>query len=262
MQTIYLSGPREQRTLEHRREPAPAAGEAEVEAVSGEGDERRFTHNETALREVNHRAKNSIATAIALLRIQSRRQSLPEVRSALEDAIQRLHHLARIHDMLSRVGGDDAQVVNMTAYIAELSANFAHLNRPDVRIEIVSDAARIDLDSGRAIDLALLAGEAISNALKHAFPEGMGGVIRVELRSEEGEIILTVEDNGVGFRVKRRAGSMGLPLMNELARALRGGLRVERRLSKTRVEVRFPQSPAANALVTRRTRVRRFSGQN
>ena len=258
MSTIYAAPPREQRLLERR--PGGRAftvAEGVEESVLSDAQDRVFTHNETALREVNHRAKNSMAVAISLLRLQSRRQSLPEVSNALEDAAQRLHHLARIHEMLSGLGGDDAQLVDMTAYIAELSANFAHLERRDVRIEIAPAAARIDLDAGRAIDLALLAGEAISNALKHAFPGGKGGVIRVELRSEEGDIILTVEDDGVGFRLKRRAGSMGLPLMAELARALGGGLRVERRSSKTRVEVRFPQSHAAGATVTRRRRVRR-----
>jgi two-component sensor histidine kinase len=190
------------------------------------------------------------------LRLQSRRQSLPEVSRALEDAAQRLHHLARIHEMLSRVDGDDAQLVDMAAYIAELSGNFAHLDRPDVRIEL-TPAAPIELDSNRAIDLALLAGEAISNALKHAFPAGTGGIIRIVLRREAGDVILTVEDNGVAFGLKQRPGSMGLPLMAELARGLGGAVRLERLSSKTQMEVRFPQGSPAGAAVKRRSRVRR-----
>jgi two-component sensor histidine kinase len=260
MSTIYVAPPPEQRLLNHRHgDRARAVGAGAAEAALSDENDRLFTHNETALREVNHRAKNSIAVAISLLRLQSRRQSLPEVSKALEDAAQRLHHLARIHELLSRVAGDDAQLVDMTAYITELSANFGHLDRPDVRIELAPVATPIELDSSRAIDLALLAGEAISNALKHAFPERMSGVIRIELRIEEREVILAVEDNGVGFRSKRRAGSMGLPLMAELARGLGGGLRVQRRLSKTRVEARFPQSLTPGALVTRR-KVRRVDG--
>jgi two-component sensor histidine kinase len=258
MTTTLSSPPREKRLP---RQPYGDSGRAvstgAAEAALSDENDRLFAHNETALREVNHRAKNSLAVAISLLRLQSRRQSLPEVSKALEDAAQRLHHLARIHEMLSSVAGDDAQLVDMTAYIAELSANFTHLDRPDVRIELTPAAAPIELDSSRAIDLALLAGEAISNALKHAFPAGTGGVVRVELRSEEGEVILTVEDNGVGFGVTQRPGSMGLPLMTELARGLGGAMRLERLTSKTRMEVRFPQSPAAGAPVTRRRRVRR-----
>ena len=50
------------------------------------------------LHEVNHRAKNSISMAIAMLRLQMGRQDKPEVSQALEDAIQRLDHLARIHE--------------------------------------------------------------------------------------------------------------------------------------------------------------------
>jgi two-component sensor histidine kinase len=250
------SPPREQRLLKRHGDRARAAGAGAAEVALSDENDRLFTHNETALREVNHRAKNSLAIAISLLRLQSKRQSLPEVSKALEDAAQRLHHLARIHEMLSRVAGEDAQLVDMTAYIAELSGNFVHLERPDVRIELASAAGSIELDSSRAIDLALFAGEAISNALKHAFPAGAGGTIRVGLRREAGDVILTVEDNGVGVGLKQRPGSMGLALMAELARGLGGAMRLERKSSKTRVEVRFPQSPVADAVVKRRRRVR------
>jgi two-component sensor histidine kinase len=258
MPITNLSPQREKRLLKQRhgaRARAADAGAAEA-ALSDEND-RLFTHNETALREVNHRAKNSLTVAISLLRLQSRRQSLPEVSKALEDAAQRLHHLARIHEMLSRVAGDDAQLVDMTVYLAELSGNFAHLDRPDVRVELAPEVAPIELDCGRAIDVALLAGEAISNALKHAFPTGTGGVVRIQLRSEEGDVILTVEDDGVGFGEQQRPGSMGLPLMAELARGLGGAMGLERLSSKTRMEVRFPQHPAAGAPVGRRSNVRR-----
>jgi two-component sensor histidine kinase len=258
MSKIFSSPPPEQRLLKRRYgDRARAVGAGAAEAALSDENDRLFVHNETALREVNHRAKNSLAVAISLLRLQSRRQSLPEVSKALEDAAQRLHHLARIHEMLSRVAGDDAQLVDMSAYIAELSENFAHLDRPEVHIELAPAATLIELDCRRAIDLALFAGEAISNALKHAFPAGTGGVVRVELRSEEGDVILTVEDNGVGLGVKQRPGSMGLPLMAELARGLGGAMRLERRSSKTRVEVRFPQSPATAAPVTHKRKVRR-----
>jgi two-component sensor histidine kinase len=251
------SPPREQRLLKRHGDRARAVGAGAAEVALSDENDRLFTHNETALREVNHRAKNSLAVAISLLRLQSRRQSLPEVSKALEDAAQRLHHLARIHEMLSRVAGDDAQLVDMTAYIAELSGNFVHLERPDVRIELARAVVPIDLDCSRAIDLALFAGEAVSNALKHAFPGGMGGIIRVGLRREAGDVILTVEDNGVGIGSNQRPGSMGLPLMAELARGLGGAMRLERRSSETCVEVRFPQSPAAGAPIARRRKVRR-----
>ena len=79
------------------------------------------------LHEVNHRAKNSISMAIAMLRSRWGGKTSPEVSQALEDAIQRLDHLARIHEILYRQDSDDVQRVDMAAYLSELCRNFAHL---------------------------------------------------------------------------------------------------------------------------------------
>jgi PAS domain S-box-containing protein len=192
------------------------------------------------LHEVNHRAKNSISMAIAMLRLQMGRQDKPEVSQALDDAIQRLDHLARIHEILYRQDSDDVQRVDMAAYLSELCKNFAHLQSlQDHRIEVVSDADDIILDVDRAINVALIAGEAISNALKHAFPEPRRGVIRVGLNNVESDLVLSVEDNGVGLPAERRAGAMGMRLIEGMARGLGGALTVDGD-QRTLISVRFP----------------------
>ena len=192
------------------------------------------------LHEVNHRAKNSISMAIAMLRLQMGRQDKPEVSQALDDAIQRLDHLARIHEILYRQDSDDVQRVDMAAYLSELCKNFAHLQSlQDHRIEVLSDADDIILDVDRAINVALIAGEAISNALKHAFPEPRRGVIRVGLHNVESDLVLSVEDNGVGLPAERRAGAMGMRLIEGMARGLGGALTVDGD-QRTLISVRFP----------------------
>jgi PAS domain S-box-containing protein len=191
------------------------------------------------LHEVNHRAKNSIAMAIAMLRLQIGRKGNTEVSAALEDAIHRLHHLARIHEILYRQDSNDVQRVDMAEYLTELCHNFVHLQSQDHRIEVVSDADEITLDVDRAINLALIAGEAISNALKHAFPSQRRGAVRVGLHNVADDLVLWVEDNGVGLTAERRVGSMGMHLMEGMARGLNGRLTIDGD-QRTRVEVRFP----------------------
>lgn len=82
------------------------------------------------LREINHRAKNSIAMAISMLRLQIVRQDNPVVSEALENAIQRLDHLARIHELLYRQDSNDVQSVDMARSLTELCRNFGHLRSP------------------------------------------------------------------------------------------------------------------------------------
>jgi PAS domain S-box-containing protein len=191
------------------------------------------------LHEVNHRAKNSIAMAMAMLRLQIGRQGNAEVSAALEDAIHRLDHLARIHEILYRQDRNDVQRVDMAGYLSELCQNFIHLQSQDQRIEVVSDADDITLDVDRAINVALIAGEAISNALKHAFPNQRRGAVRVGLHQVADDVVLSVEDNGVGLPPERRVGSMGMRLIEGMTRGLNGKLTVEGD-QRTRIEVRFP----------------------
>lgn len=192
------------------------------------------------LYEVNHRAKNSIAMAISMLRLQMARQGDPGVSEALENAIQRLDHLARIHELLYRQDSNDVQSVDMAGYLTELCRNFGHLRSPeDHRIDLMSDADDITLDVDRAINVALIAGEAITNALKHAFPDKRRGAIRVGLHQAGKNVLLFIEDNGVGFPATPRAGSMGMRLIEGMARSLNGTLTIEANRT-TRIAVRFP----------------------
>jgi PAS domain S-box-containing protein len=192
------------------------------------------------LHEVNHRAKNSIAMAISMLRLQVARQNNPGVSEALENAIQRLEHLARIHELLYRQDSNDVQSVDMAGYLTELCRNFGHLQSPeDHRIELMSDADDITLDVDRAINVALIAGEAITNALKHAFPDRRRGAVRIGLHHEGDDALLSIEDNGVGLPATWRAGSMGMRLIEGMARSLNGTLTIEGE-RRTRITVRFP----------------------
>jgi PAS domain S-box-containing protein len=192
------------------------------------------------LHEVNHRAKNSIAMAMAMLRLQIGRQGEPKVSEALENAIQRLDHLARIHELLYQQDSNDVQSINMAGYLTELCQNFGHLRSPqDQRIELGTDADDITLDVDRAINVALIAGEAITNALKHAFPDRRRGAIHVGLHQEANDLLLSIEDNGIGLPTERRAGSMGMRLIDGMARSLNGTLSIEGN-GKTRITVRFP----------------------
>lgn len=192
---------------------------------------------ETMLREVNHRAKNSVAMAIGLLRLQKQRSRALRVRQALDQAIQRLHHLARIHDILSRQQDSGSDLVDMPAYLAELCDSFLPVLAENVEIRLRADP--IALNASRAAPIALIVGEAVSNAIKHAFPLRRVGIVRVSLSRDEDSVVLSVEDTGVGSNAKVRAGALGVRLMTEMARSLGGVLTINSDAG-TRVSTSFP----------------------
>ena len=91
--------------------------------------------------------------------------------------------------------------------------------------------------------LGLIVGEAVTNALKHAFPAGREGRVRVELRAIGGGMMrLVVEDDGVGMSVERRTGSLGLRLVEMFAKQVKGRAAMEagRGGQGTAVVVIFP----------------------
>ena len=86
--------------------------------------------------------------------------------------------------------------------------------------------APVSFSIDTAIPCGLIINELVSNALKHAFPEGQPGTIGIELHTtEEQQLTLLVKDNGVGFPPEvdfRRTTSLGLTLVMTLVKQLKG----------------------------------------
>ncbi len=83
-----------------------------------------------------------------------------------------------------------------------------------------------------AIPCGLIINELVSNVLKHAFPTGQTGEVRIglyadRLADDERQLVLTVGDNGIGFPQDvdfQDTESLGLQLVNNLVRQLGGDI--------------------------------------
>ena len=79
----------------------------------------------------------------------------------------------------------------------------------------------------------MILNELVSNALKHAFPDGRQGVIRIASSLKQtGRYELVVSDNGVAFPEEidfRNTESLGLQLVNNLVRQLDGVIEFDRK---------------------------------
>jgi two-component sensor histidine kinase len=189
------------------------------------------------LHEVNHRAKNSIQMAISLLNLQRHASDDPEVRLSLASAVERLSHIARVHSMLYGQT-PDRQVINFGEYLKAFCAELSEALAGDV--EVVCDRSdELKLDASRAVNLALITSEGVTNALKHAFPEGRTGTVSIDCRSSGGSGILTIRDNGIGISRAPGEETMGLKLVRTLAKGVEGKLRIDR-ADGTKLQVRFP----------------------
>ena len=84
----------------------------------------------------------------------------------------------------------------------------------------------------RAVPLALVVSELLTNALKYGFPpEHAGGTVRVTLRAPGGggALVVQVEDDGIGLLDgfnPADSGGIGMRVVSTLARQLGAELRV------------------------------------
>ena len=191
---------------------------------------------EVLLREIHHRVKNNLQVISSLLNLQARhltRYGAPDVqqvREALVDCQGRVRSIGLVHEKLYQT--EDLSRVDFGNYLTALvgmilsAADAAPVVQVDVNIENV----RLGVD--QAIPCGLLVHELLTNALKHAFPHGRGGKVRLELRRfAPGQLRLAVEDDGVGIPPTvdlARPPSLGLELVKTLARQMRADLRVDR----------------------------------
>jgi len=87
------------------------------------------------------------------------------------------------------------------------------------------------LDINKAVPCGLIINELISNSIKHGFPEGREGEIRVKIhRIENGKYKLIVRDNGVGIPKEvdiLKPKTLGLTLITLLVDQLSGSLELD-----------------------------------
>jgi PAS domain S-box-containing protein len=196
---------------------------------------------ESLLQEIHHRVKNNLQVITSLLRLQSQFTEDLQIRQALTANRDRIQSMALVHEHLYQ--SPDLACINLADYLRRYVPYLTRVYRKQahhfaVRIE----AKDTFLDIDHAVPCGLLIHELVSNALKHAFPEGQGGEIRIEARTENGQTKLCVSDDGVGLPEDvdfHHAKSLGLQLVNTLVKQLRGTINLDSRQG-TRFEVTFP----------------------
>jgi PAS domain S-box-containing protein len=193
--------------------------------------EASLKEKEVLLQEIHHRVKNNLQVISSLLSLQAEHIAEPEAREAFLESRGRVRTMAVLHESLYRSG--DLGRLDLGRQVRGLCAElFRSYGVGPNRIELRTDLTEAPLDLDRAIPCGLLLNELVSNALKHAFPGGRGGWVRVALHTGPNEeYTLVVGDNGVGLRPELdvfATSTLGLQLVHTLTRQLGGRLSVDR----------------------------------
>ncbi|MBB3938141.1 Histidine kinase-like ATPase domain-containing protein [Aureimonas phyllosphaerae] len=105
----------------------------------------------------------------------------------------------------------------LTGLCADLGANSELLDLLQVDVEPLL------LKTERAIPIALIVNEHVTNAMKYAYPEGTSGPIVLSLKKVAGGMLeLSVADEGVGFSGETTSQGLGTRLVKTMAAQIGG----------------------------------------
>ncbi len=148
--------------------------------------------------ELEHRTKNNFALAASLLEMQKRREQLPEVVTALEQAIARIHSFSSAYSNLALRQGEGAMVA-MDDYLVDVVDRVtrgAFLDNVQVEVDVGTDNASMPREV--AVAIGLFTNEALTNCAKYAFPDGRNGTVKVRFAGAGDDWALAIEDDGIG----------------------------------------------------------------
>src|SRR5262245_38885752 len=189
------------------------------------------------LQELNHRINNEFGSAISVVSLTAARSSNREVKAALTDVTEILHHYAGVHHAL-RMPEHDVRV-DRAAYLRKLCLSIRRSKLDHMKIDLVLAASRLWLQSDQCWLLGMIVYELVTNAARHAFADGNGG-IRIELLRAGKSVECRVLDNGsaaANFQPGR-----GLKIVDQLTKALDGRFDQEFRSVGSASIVVFPFS--------------------
>ena len=195
-----------------------------IERQHADADLREaLDHQAMLTREMSHRVKNSLASVVGLLRVQSRSAQSEEVRNALKDAASRITTIAQVHDHLWR--STKIGFVDMADFAGELCRKLQAM----VSHKVSCNVGHLMISADKAIPLGLLINEIVTNSAKHAYPDG-SGEIRISGERRGPDLHVEVSDRGIGFPkdfdIDQPRASLGFKVIKSLLAQLDGRIAV------------------------------------
>jgi PAS domain S-box-containing protein len=200
--------------------------------------ERIALEKQSLFEELQHRAKNSFNLIAVLIAMAADKNDSPAFKSIMEELSDRIRSVSELYSILSLSGS--AIEVQLDEYCVSVADGIIKLSDT---ISLGAEVESMRISAKDAIPVGLMLTELITNAIKHAFPNGRKGSVTVSLRKKGDAAILDVSDDGCGlgdgFTLPDRSGT-GLKLILDLAKQLGGDFQIENREAGTRCRLEFP----------------------
>lgn len=183
---------------------------------------------EILLKEIHHRVKNNLMVISSLLNLQADYVKDKASYEMFMESKNRARSMALIHERLYQ--STDLREIDFSDYIRTLSMELyrTYVINPEI-IRLNLNLEPITVDINIAIPCGLIINELLSNSLKHAFPGNRSGEVDIKFHSKEGNLILEISDDGIGFPQDidfNNTPSLGLKVVNVLVDQIDGEIKM------------------------------------
>lgn len=190
------------------------------------------------LQEVNHRVKNNLTIIASLMNLQSEKSQDDYHKQLFMECRNRLDSISTIHELIYK--SKNYTQIDFKDYLNKIIEHISQSYKSFNYVKIVKKIAEIQVDISFAIPLALMVNELITNSYKHAFKTKKDGEITISLVENNEKIILTIEDNGIGFdKNVIPKNSMGMDILNGLIAQIDGTYDLTSTEQGTRYKISF-----------------------
>ncbi|MGA7809672.1 sensor histidine kinase [Bradyrhizobium sp.] len=204
--------------------------------------DRELAAKDIMMREVDHRARNSLGLVYNLMTFQQQRLGYDDTtRNLLAQAANQVLVVARVHERLYK--SQACSRLPIGGYLRELCDDVAAFSLPEeLRSLIGVRAITADIPAEQAIWLGLIVVEFVTNALKYAKPSAECPIL-IDVGFTDARLRVTVSDFGPGlpgdFDLDASQG-LGMQVVGLLVKQLRGTLGVDRDWPGARFVITMP----------------------
>lgn len=169
--------------------------------------------------ELQHRVRNNLQLIYGMLLKQIELADSAD-KEGFRSVARRVMSLASIYDHL--LGHGLVQTIDFAEYLKSLCASLQDFQEKGAfEITLICEAEPMALELDLVTSLGIIVTEITSNAYLHAFPAGPG-TIRIILVQKEGTGVLTISDDGVGFKQEVENKRHGVGLIKRLMEQAKG----------------------------------------
>jgi two-component sensor histidine kinase len=151
--------------------------------------DRSLKEKEMLLAEIHHRVKNNLSIVSSLLELQKESKGNSSREEDYQEIQLRIKSIALVHEKLYQT--ETFSDIDLADYIRDLSNMIITLfDSKESKVVMDQKLSSIVVNIKQAVPIGLICNELINNCYKYAFKNMQEGVISIELRREDDEVVL------------------------------------------------------------------------